>query len=153
VSDKTYSVAQIPEEVCRRGWEVYMAGGFGAYYYTYTAWDVIRPRDTPPGYAYFMRLREFFAATNYWRLKPIEGVSSDGYCLAEAGREYVIFLNFARPFTLTLQGLTERLTGEWYQPLTGVRMGAGMIGAGITELIPPTTWGSDPVALHLTTKI
>lgn len=153
VSDKTYSVAQIPEEVCRRGWEVYMAGGFGAYYYTYTAWDVIRTRDTPPGYAYFKRLREFFAATNYWRLKPIEGVSSDGYCLAEAGREYVIFLNFARPFTLTLQGLTERLTGEWYQPLTGVRMGAGMIGAGITELIPPTTWGSDPVALHLTTKI
>ncbi len=40
--DKTYSVAQSPAEACRT-WEVWMAGGFGAYYYNYTEWDIIHP--------------------------------------------------------------------------------------------------------------
>ena len=150
LSDKTYSLAQTAEEICRLGWEVYMAGGFGAYYYTYTAWDVIRPLDTPLGYEYFKHLHEFFAATDYWKMRPVEGVASDGTCLADDGREYVVFLNSAQPFTLTLHGLPGSLKGEWYQPLTGVRMGAGTIGAGVSELTPPTHWGSDPVALHLT---
>jgi hypothetical protein len=149
VSDKTYNVAQLPEEVCRRAWEVYTAGGFGAYYYTYTAWDVIRPGDTPPGYAYFNNLRKFFAGTTYWKMKPTEGVVSEGYCLADAGREYVIFLNEARPFTLTLQGLEGSLTAEWYQPFTGVRKQAATIDKKSTEIVPPAAWGSGPIAFHL----
>ena len=40
-----------------------MAGGYTCYYYTYTAWDIIRPNDTPPGYAYLRHLREFFEGT------------------------------------------------------------------------------------------
>ncbi len=150
LSDKTYSLAQTPEEICRLGWQMYMAGGFAAYNYTYTAWDVIRPLDTPKGYEYFKHLRDFFVATDYWRMNPVEGVVHDGTCLAEAGREYVVYLDSAQPFTITLQGLTGSLKGEWYQPLTGVRVGAGMIGAGASELAPPTQWGSDPVVLHLT---
>ena len=148
VNDKTYNVAQLPEEVCRRAWEVYTAGGFGAYYYTYTAWDVIRPRDMPPGYKYFKHLRSFFESTSYWKLKPAEGIASDGYCLADAGREYVIFLNSAAPVTLALQGLTGFM-GEWYQPFTGARMAAGTIANGPTQVIPPGHWGSGPVALHV----
>jgi hypothetical protein len=31
----------------------------------------------------------------------------DGYCLADPGHEYVVFLNAAAPFTLTLAGLCE----------------------------------------------
>jgi len=149
VNDKTYNVAQLPEEVCRRAWEVYTAGGFGAYYYTYTAWDVIRPHDTPPGYEYFKHLRSFFESTSYWKLKPVEGIASDGYCLADAGREYVIFLNAAGPFTLTMGSLTVSLTGEWYQPFTGARMAAGTIANGESHMIPPVHWGSGPVALHV----
>jgi hypothetical protein len=128
-----------------------MAGGFGVYYYTYTAWDVIRPKDTPPGYAYFKHLREFFDGTAYWRMKPAEGLSSDGYCLAESGREYVVFLNAAAPFTLTLQGLAGLLKAEWFRPLTGERQDAGTIGNGVTSLTPPVKWGSGPVVLHVGT--
>jgi hypothetical protein len=149
VNDKTYNVAQLPEEVCRRAWEVYTAGGFGAYYYTYTAWDVIRPGDTPPGYEYFKHLRQFFAGTSYWKMKPTEGLVSEGYCLGDAGREYVIFLNEARPFALTLQGLAGPLAAEWYQPFTGARQNAKIIDKEATELVPPADWGSGPVALHL----
>jgi len=151
IKDKTYNVVQPPEEVCRRAWEIYMAGGSGAYYYTYTAWDVVRPQETPPGYAYFKRLREFFQETGYWRIKPTEGLTSDGYCLAEPGREYVVFLNASAPFTLKLEGLTGPLKAEWYQPFTGQRQDAGSLNNGTAELNPPAAWGKGPVALHATT--
>jgi len=37
-------------------------------------------------------------------MQPIEDLASDGYCLADPGREYVVFLNDAKPFTLKLDG-------------------------------------------------
>ena len=149
LADKTYNVVQSPEEVCRRGWEVCMAGGYGCYYYTYTAWDVLRPQDNPPGYAYFKHLRDFFETTAYWRLEPVDGVVSDGYCLAEPGREYVVFLNKARPFSLKLEGLAGSLKAQWYHPFTGKRQDAGALSAGSPELTPPAEWGASPVVLHV----
>jgi len=149
LNDSTYRVVQSPEEVCRRAWEVQMAGGYGAYYYTYTAWDVIRPRDTPPGYAYFKHLRDFFAGTGYWRMEPNDDLVSAGYCLAAPGREYVVFLSQAMPFSLKLAGLAAPLKAEWYQPFTGKRKSAGTLSNGTTQLTPPVRWGSGPVALHV----
>jgi hypothetical protein len=148
LEDKTYGVVQSPEEVCRRAWEIYLAGGYGAYYYTYTAWDVIRPEDTPPGYAYFRNLRDFFERTRYWRMEPTEGLVSNGYCLADRGREYVVFLNRAEPFTLELEPQRQPLAAEWFQPLTGQRRPAGPLREGILRLQPPVEWGTGPVALH-----
>jgi hypothetical protein len=149
IADKTYNVVQAPEEVCRRAWEIVLAGGSVAYYYTYTAWDVVRPQDTPPGYGYFKNLRAFFETTHYWRLQPTEGLASDGYCLAEPGREYVVFLNVARPFTLKLEGLAGPLSARWYQPFTGQWLDAGSLATGTAELTPPPGWGEGPVALHV----
>ena len=149
LNDKTYHVAQAPEEVCRRAWEIYMAGGYGAYYYTYTAWDVIRPQDSPPGYAYFRRLRDFFATTAYWQMEPADDLVSEGFCLADRGHEYVVFLNRAGPFTLRLEGLAAPLNARWYQPLTGKWHEAGTLAAGMAELRPPDDWTGAPVALHV----
>lgn len=147
--DKTYSHVQPPEEVVRRAWEVYLAGGSGAYYYTHTAWDVLRTQDTPPGYAYFKHLRAFFDGTEYWRMKPTEGLTSEGYCLADAGREYVVFLNGDKPFTLKVEGASEPLRAQWYHPLTGERRDAGRLDNGNAELKPPAEWGQSLVALHV----
>ncbi|HXR09080.1 MAG TPA: DUF4038 domain-containing protein [Candidatus Acidoferrum sp.] len=149
LNDKTYNVAQAPEEVCRRAWEVYLAGGYGAYYYTYTAWDVIRPDDTPPGYAYFRHLRDFFEGTAYWRLEPSDALVSAGYCLADPGREYVVFLNRAEPFSLRLDGLPSPLPARWYQPFTGKWQEAGTLAAGSAQLQPPADWPAAPVVLHV----
>jgi hypothetical protein len=126
-----------------------MAGGFAAYYYTYTAWDVIRTRDTPPGYTYFRHLQQFFAATHYWKMKPVEGAASDGFCLADAGHEYIVFLNAAAPFALTLDGLAKPLKAEWCQPFTGARAAGPSVSNGRSLLTPPVEWGSGPAALHL----
>jgi hypothetical protein len=149
LNDKTYGVVQPPEEVCRRAWEVSMAGGYGAYYYTYTAWDVIRPQDTPPGYAYFKHLREFFEGTSYWRMKPADDLVSAGYCLADYRREYVVFLNKSQPFSLNLEDLTAPAKAEWFHPLTGERQDAGMLAKGTAQMIPPSNWGAGAVVLQV----
>jgi hypothetical protein len=148
LQDKTYGVVQPPEEVCRRAWEITMAGGYTAYYYTYTAWDVIRPQDTPPGYAYFQRLRAFFETTGYWLMEPADGLASRGRCLANPGTEYVVFLDRAAPFTLKLAGLAGPLPSAWYQPLTGKGIDAGALSNGEHSLRPPADWDG-MVVLHI----
>jgi hypothetical protein len=151
LTDKTYNVVQSPEEVVRRAWEVYVAGGFGTYYYTYTAWDVVRPQDTPPGYAYFEHLHDFFARTAYWRMRPTEGLSTAGSCLAEPGREYVVFLGQGAPFALKIEGAAGPLAVEWFQPLTGEQKNAVAVSNGSAEFTPPPEWKPGPVALHVGT--
>jgi hypothetical protein len=132
-------VAQTPGDFVGRAWEVAMAGGYTAYYYTYTAWDVLRPADTPKGYTYFKQLRDFFESTRYWELAPTEGVASEGWVLANSGSEYVICLEEARPFTLKLSG-SKQLRGEWFDPLTAQRLPAGVIKSGSQEMHPPPGW-------------
>jgi hypothetical protein len=147
--DKTYGVVQPPEEVCRRAWEICLAGGYTVYYYTNTAWDVIRPRENPTGYAYFKYLRDFFEQASYWRMQPSDDLVSNGYCLADPGREYIVYLNRTQPFTLKLAQLQQPLAGQWYQPLTGNRASAGHLNNGLAELSPPADWGDGPIALYI----
>ena len=149
LDDRTYPVVQSPEELARRAWEIRMAGGYVAYYYTYTAWDIIRPSDTPPGYAYFRHLHDFFAGTRDWLLQPLDELVSDGYCLADPGREYVVFENKAVPFTLRLSGLAAPLPARWFQPYSGQWHDAGLLTNGVVSLRPPAEWGDGPVALHV----
>jgi len=148
-TDKTYGVAQAPEEVVRRAWEIRMAGGYDAYYYTYTAWDVIRPGDTPPGYALFKRLHDFFEGTAFWRMDPVANLASQGTCLAEPGKEYVVSVNPGQDFTLNLQGLAAPLTARWFQPLTGAVQDAGTLPNGLASLHIPAGWNVGPVVLHV----
>ena len=147
--DATYNVVQPPEEVCRRAWEICLAGGYCSYYYTYTAWDVIRPDETPPGYAYFHHLREFFEETGYWLMTPADDLVGMGFCLANPGQEYVVFLNKSASFTLKLEGLKTPLEAEWFHPFTGKRMSAGKFGNGVQQLAPPENWGDSPLVLHV----
>ena len=158
LDDFTYGVVQAPEEVVRRAWEVCMAGGYATYYYTYTAWDVIRPDDVPPGYAYFRNLATFFAETNWWRMKPVDHLiritkpgerENEIYCLADAGAEYIVVLNRPAEFELTLEGYTE-FVGRWYDPLAGTWSDAGTFGPGVVQVTRPTEHDAAPIVLYLT---
>jgi len=112
-----------------------MAGGYGAYYYTYTAWDIIHPEHTPPGYAYFRNLRSFFEGTRYWTLEPHDELVGRGYCLASPGREYVVYQPEPGEFTLEMAG---NLSAEWLNPLTGERVPAGELRSGKHTLRTPS---------------
>ena len=149
IKDVTYNVSTQPKELCRRAWEICMAGGYTAYYYTYTAWDVVRPADTPPGYAYFRRLRSFFDTIPYWRMIPTNDLVDRGQCLADPGKTYVVLLSESQPLSLNIRDTRESLKAEWLQPFTGARISAGHIGPGKIKLDPPKAWGDGPIVLHV----
>jgi len=149
LDDKTYGKTQSPEEVLRRAWEIQMAGGYTAYYYTYTAWDVVRPLDVPPGYAYFKHFGNFWRETDYWTLDPADKLVSAGWCLANPGREYVVFQNTAQPFTLEIAGAKSPLKSEWFNPHTGKYTAAGSLNNGTANLTPLADWGNAPLVLHV----
>jgi len=145
--DKTYGVVQAPEEVLRRAWLVYMAGGYGAYYYTNTAWDIIRPEETPPGYVYFAHLAAFFARTGYWSLEPGDDLVEPGHCLARPGQEYIVYLPTAEPFVLHVSEADRLLPATWFNPLTGQTHAGVEVANGANHLTPP--WSEGPAALHV----
>jgi hypothetical protein len=150
--DKTYKIAHTPEETLRQAWEVVMGGGYMAYYYTYTAWDVVRPLDVPPGYAYFKHFGDFWRATEYWKLEPSDKLVTQGWCLANPGREYIVFQIPPKPFVLDINGSAVPLKAEWFNPQTGKRTSAGLLGNGTANLTPPADWGNAPAVLHVTPK-
>jgi len=149
LTDKTYGKVMTPEQTVSTLWEIQMAGGYTAYYYTYTAWDVIRPLDVPPGYAFLKHFGDLWRATTYWELEPADHLVNSGWCQAQPGREYVVFQKQAQPFTLQITGAKAPLPAEWFHPHTGQRTAAGSFTNGTASLTPPAGWGSAPLVLHL----
>jgi len=149
LNDKTYGRSNTPEQVIDAIWKIQMAGVYNAYYYTFAAWDIIRPEDNPPGYEYVKNFTDFFSKTHYWLLKSADSLVNYGYCLANPGNEYIVFQDRASPFKLTLSGLSEPLQGVWYQPHSGKYLEAGNFGNGAAELTPPAAFGKGPVVLHV----
>ena len=152
LEDKTYNRAMTPEATAKTLWKIAMAGGYTGYYYTYTAWDVIRPFDEPKGYTYMKYFGDFWRSTEYWKLEPSDSLVSSGYCLALTGSEYVVFQGKNQPFTLNVTGAKSPLKGEWFNPYTGNKSIAGKFKNGIMTLTPPSDWGDFPLVLHLTSK-
>jgi hypothetical protein len=116
-----------PEEHVLRSWEVVAGGGYPGYYYLYTAWDVVRPDDLPPGYALHRRLVDFMRETDWWALEPQPEIveRSSARCLAAPGREYLIVSTAEqeRPVATFpgLVGSAATLRADWLQPLTDER--------------------------------
>ena len=152
LNDKTYGKVMTPEQTLSTLWDIQMAGGYIAYYYTYTAWDVIRPLDVPPGYAYLKHFGDFWRATEYWKFEPADQLVNSGWCLAQPGREYVVFQHQARPFTLEISSAKSPLSAEWFNPHTGKRIAAGSFDNGAASFAPPAGWGSAPLVLRLRTQ-
>jgi hypothetical protein len=148
-TDKTYNRVNSPEDVVKFIWEVQMAGGYNAYYYTFTAWDVIRPNDTPPGYAYLKHFNDFFTKTHYWLMKSSDSLVSTGYCLANPGKEYIVYQYQPATFKLKLSDALKPLHARWFNPLSGTYLDAGILKNGTLELKTPTAFGNGPVVLHV----
>ncbi len=137
--------------IYNRAWEVYMSGAYGAYYYAWTSWSVIRVNDTPDGYGYFLNLSKFFTPVGLWLMESHDSLVSSGYCLANPGVEYVVYQPEKKEFTLKIEKADGPLAVEWFNPLTGERAKAENVTNGQQRFVPPAAWGEGPVALHVGT--
>lgn len=53
------------------------------------------------------------------KVNVCSNLSSTGYCLADAGREYLVFQPVSGEFTMDLSGAEVELSIEWFNPVTG----------------------------------
>lgn len=148
-SDSTSTLGA--EATLRTLWDIAMAGGYTGYYYTFMAWDVIRPLDVPQGYSYMKHFGDFWRSTEYWKLEPSDSLVSSGWCLAQPEREYIVYQGQSQAFTLDIASAASTLTGEWFDPQTGKRFAAGQFKSGTNKVIPPADWNESPLVLHLKT--
>jgi hypothetical protein len=149
LKDKTYGRSNTPEDLINNIWNIQMAGVYNVYYYTYTAWDIIRSTETPPGYGYVKMFADFFSKTEYWLLKSNDRLVSSGRCLENPGQEYIVYLEEAKPFVFDIPKMPKSYTASWFQPLTGEYLEIEKLKTSKNELIPPVKWGKAPVVLHI----
>lgn len=127
----TYGVSQDWKEVLKRTWEIYCAGGYATYYYSNTAWDLIKWQPEPPGWKRYRILRDFFETTRWWAAEPHQESVLDGraWCLASPGSEYIVFVPDGGPVKLRLAaGKRYSITG--LDPFTGDKTSLGKVEGG-----------------------
>ncbi len=137
---------QVPwQEMLRRAWWIYLAGGYAAYYYNNTAWDIVKPDPEPPGHARWQVLQEVMTSVPYWRMSPCPQLSVGGPCLAEAARNYLFYADEPN-LVVNLTGLSSEAPGEWVNTWSGERQPA-KLEPRVMRLSKPKAFGEAPAVL------
>ncbi len=139
-------------KVFKYAWEALMAGALG---YTYGAkgiWDWATDKDYPdphtrldiPSSFQMKYIVEFFSNKEWWKLMPNNGLVNRGRCLAELGRQYIVWLNGGGSVMVNLSGVSGTLSVKWFNPVTGqIADGGKTIGGTSRSFTPP--FGGDAV--------
>jgi hypothetical protein len=154
-------------------WDLYMAGGSGAWYDCDTAWDVIDigdGRSGTAGFGFVKVLAAFWqdSGVAYWTMAPRDGLlrvvgpaagagnssAIIGHVLASAA-EYVVHVRENAAFELTLidgTPATAAVEGEWLDPVTGATKKAAPLTSVSPLLFEPPASFSQDVVLHVRVK-
>jgi hypothetical protein len=99
------------------------------------------------------RLVRFMESTNVSEMAPHDEVvtSGTGYCLANLGSEYIIYLPDGGSVTADLSDATGTLNVEWYDPKDGTYYDEGTITGGGSEIFTPPFSGD--AVLHIVSTV
>ncbi len=144
----TYKTEHDWQVQLHRAYLVYLAGGYGVYYYHNTAWDVFKPEPEAPGMKPFQLLGETLSSLPYWRMEPSNSLAVGGPCLALRGEVYAFYLE-GRDLVVNLRELENPQTAkaEWINTWTGAKLEAKVPGGGIGKLKKPEAFADAPVLL------
>jgi hypothetical protein len=109
------------KEHLRRAYVIYFAGGYGAYYYNNTAWDVVKPDPEPPGMQRWQILKQTLSELPYWRMSPCAELAVGGPGLCDGGRTRAFYLE-GGAITLNLRTTDSEASGVWVNTWTGDRV-------------------------------
>lgn len=93
----TYPVKQDWQQVLQGAYQVYLSGGYFVYYYSNTAWDLVKPDPEPPGMQRFQILKDNLSALPYWLMTPSSDFAVGGPCLAIPGEIYAVYVTPRTP--------------------------------------------------------
>ncbi len=72
------------------------------------------------------------------RMRPMGELASSGYCLANPGQEYLVYLPQGGKVSIDLRAAAHRVRVEWFNPVTGeTTEGTTVAGGGRVELGAP----------------
>jgi len=81
-------------------------------------------------------------------MTPQDALSSTGYCLANAGKEYLVLHPEGGEFTVDLTAAPGSWREEWFDPTTGKTMSGGTISGGGKHTCRPPFSGAAVLYLH-----
>jgi Protein of unknown function (DUF4038)/Domain of unknown function (DUF5060) len=169
----TYPIKQDWQEMIRGAYEVYLSGGYFVYYYSNTAWDVVKPDPEPPGMLRFQTLKENLAALPYWLMEPKPELAAGGPCLAIPGEVYAYLvqpsrrpegsppppptasrppvvnserprLGQSREIAVNLNALQGPATVQWVNIWSGEKSESAIAGPGVYQFNRPPSFGAAP---------
>lgn len=73
-------------------WALYLAGAYPCYYYNNTSWDLIKFEPEPEGWKRYQYMMDFLGSVSFNRMRAWNELVEDGFCLADPGREYLVYL-------------------------------------------------------------
>jgi hypothetical protein len=85
---------------------------------------------------------------NLIKMAPENDLASSGYCLAEKGKEYLVYLPEGNEVTLDLSDASRDLSVEWFNPNTEETIKPGKIKGGQTQVLK-SPYGDDDAVLYL----
>lgn len=113
---------------------LYLAGAYPCYYYSNTSWDLIKFEPEPEGWKRYQYLKEALDSVSFNRMESMNELVESGYCLADPGSEYLVYLPEGGDAQIDLTAVSSdrgqrgqwvtgdtRVAGEWMVTYTGER--------------------------------
>jgi hypothetical protein len=150
------------KEHLRRAYVIYFAGGYGAYYYNNTAWDVVKPDPEPPGMARWQILKQTFSELPYWRMSPCNELAVGATGLCDGGAVRAFYLDPTGPglnqrpgarMTLNLRGMNGSAEAVWVNTWTGERTEPVKIRPSVAVWQKPASFGEAPGVLIVSSVV
>lgn len=128
---------------------IYLGGGYPCYYYTNAAWDLVKWEPEPPGWRRYRYLADLLASLDINAMSPDNELVRRGLCLAEPGRQYLVFLPEGGDTALDLTDLgAAQADCLWLDAYTGDEARTTVAGGGFaTPLENPLPERADPCAV------
>ena len=145
-----YAGYEDDEKIRIGAWEIVTGGGlFSAGFYTTYApdkggWDLeVNAQQARE----LSRLFDFMEETSWWEMNPNDGLVTNGHCLSNPGKEYVVYSRDGGGVEIDLSDVTGTIPVQWLNPREGTFSERTEIqGGGSVTLVPP--FGGDWV-LHV----
>lgn len=138
------------DQVRRGGWGILIGGGF----FLYGEFDLdgagVGPYGAGQAHPYLKVMFDFMEDIPYWTMSPHnELVSSDSYCLADPGREYVVYAEQGGTVRVDLTGASGTLQVRWLNPRTGQYTAGGQVPGGTAHSFTNPAADANDWILHL----
>jgi hypothetical protein len=111
-------------------WSIYTGGGYPCYYYNNMAWDLVKPEPEPSGWKPHQWMSAFLDQLDLRPMLPDREYVSRGMCLAEPGRQFLVFLPEGGEVDVDLTSVEGAVRCEMLDVFTGERVTAEVENKG-----------------------